>query len=128
MKIKPSDEARAVALLTNDVEVTIGTGHADVIRHDASMHRELFNERDDSDYTVEDYLSTVAEGVQQDFHDCFVDTTWPECPLHRRHPLWLRDGSWTCGRVRVAALGELQASRDSAGHYIIRIDRDHTRA
>jgi hypothetical protein len=47
--------------------------------------------------------------VQQYFHDTFVDTTWPACPRHPRHPLWYRAGSWWCVQdgVAVASLGEL---------------------
>ena len=32
---------------------------------------------------------SVAEGIQQYLHDTFVDTTWPSCPLHPNHPLFL---------------------------------------
>jgi hypothetical protein len=87
VEITAADEARAVALLSHDVEVTIGAGHANVIRSEASTHRTFFNEPDSIDVDSGEYLEKVAEEVQQYFHDCFVDTTWPECPFHRRHPL-----------------------------------------
>jgi hypothetical protein len=63
--------------------------------------------RDDPD----DYLEKVVENVQQDFHDLLVDTTWPRCPLHPNHPLWLHSGYWLCEQnsFRVAALGDLRA-------------------
>lgn len=54
----------------------------------------------------------VAEEVQQWLHDTFLDTTWPACPEHGTHPLWLEGESepaWTCpatGR-RFSALGQL---------------------
>lgn len=55
----------------------------------------------------------MAEDAQQWLHDTFLDTTWPPCPDHGRHPLWWRTPSlfhvWTCeesGRP-VCALGEL---------------------
>lgn len=54
----------------------------------------------------------MAESVQQDVHDEFVDTTWPRCPRHARHPLWCRDGVWRCEQddVAVALLGEFAAA------------------
>lgn len=58
-------------------------------------------------------LMGMAEDVQQWLHDTFLDTTWPACPDHGRHPLWLADAEplpvWTCeesGRA-VCRLGEL---------------------
>jgi hypothetical protein len=130
VRITLADEARAVALLTHDVEVTAGAGQEGVIRGEASMRRRFFNEPDTIRVDSKGYLEKVAEEVQQYFHDCFVDTTWPECPLHRRHPLWLHQGSWTCEQLgtRVARLGELRASRDTTGRYVILVDRDHTPA
>jgi len=51
----------------------------------------------------------LVEDVQQTIHDLFIDTTWPACPRHLRHPLWYRDGAWWCEAdgVLVARLGEL---------------------
>jgi hypothetical protein len=51
----------------------------------------------------------LAEDVQQEIHDTFVDTSWPACPRHGRHPLWYRDGAWYCDQLAapVAALGAL---------------------
>ena len=125
-RITPEDEARAVALLTNDVEATIGSGQEYVIRNEASTRRAFLNEPDTIDRTADEYLDMVAEEVQQYFHDCFVDTTWPACPFHRQHPLWLHQGTWTCEQLQapVAALGALRASRDPAGGYVIIADPD----
>lgn len=94
------------------------------------MRRRLFNEPDTRVFTVDEYLAKVAEEIQQEFHDGFVDITWPKCPLHQRHPLWLHDGYWTCEQlgVRLARLGELRASRDAAGRYVIIADGDHASA
>jgi hypothetical protein len=129
VEITPADEARAVALLNHDVEVTLGTGQEDVIRHEASALRTMYNQPDIVHVDSERYLEKVVEEVQQYFHDCFVDTTWPQCPLHRRHPLWAHSGNWTCEQlnVPVARFGELYASRDSQGRYVIRADPDRTR-
>jgi hypothetical protein len=51
----------------------------------------------------------LVNDVQQYFHDTFVDTTWPACPRHPRHPLWYRAGSWWCVEdgVAIAPLGDL---------------------
>lgn len=27
--------------------------------------------------------------LQQDLHDTFVDTSWPTCPEHGLHPMWV---------------------------------------
>ena len=54
----------------------------------------------------------VAEEVQQWLHDSFLDTSWPPCPSHRHHPLWLAEEppfTWHCLRdaTAVAPLGQL---------------------
>ena len=53
--------------------------------------------------TPAEYALGVTEGIQQYLHDTFVDTSWPSCPEHPHHPLWLHlmpDGSlkWQCDR------------------------------
>jgi hypothetical protein len=57
-------------------------------------------------------LVAIAEEVQQWLHDNFLDTTWPGCPEHKTHPLWLDEATppmWTChsANLRVCLLGEL---------------------
>jgi hypothetical protein len=119
--ITAADEARVVSLVQRDVEVTLGAGHEGFIRREASLRREFFNDPDSIDVAPDEYLQKVAEEVQQFFHDDFVDTTWPECPFHRRHPLWVQNRHWVCEQLGapVAKLGELRAARDSAGRYSI---------
>lgn len=115
MKITRDHETRAIALITHDVEATLGTRHKDDIREQASLRRTIDAAGPD------EYCVSVAEEVQQVFHDCYIDITWPRCPFHDRHPLWMHDGCWTCEELgaRVAKLGELRATRDSAGRYVI---------
>jgi hypothetical protein len=51
----------------------------------------------------------LVDEFQQYLHDTFVDTSWPRCPDHPNHPLWLAESWWRCeqsGR-RVAPLGGL---------------------
>jgi hypothetical protein len=55
----------------------------------------------------------LAEDVQQHLHDTFVHTTWPACPLHPQHPLWLDSehdrAVWRCRQAEmdIAPLGSL---------------------
>jgi hypothetical protein len=51
----------------------------------------------------------VVEDVQQRLHGERIDTVWPACPRHGRHPLWLHDGAWVCEQdnVVIAPLGGL---------------------
>lgn len=102
--VSDADEAEAIRLLISDVSATIGNGHDESIREIAAQVRTF---RDDP----ADYRQTVVDDVQQYFHDVFIDTTWPRCPLHPNHPLWLHAGHWICekDRVVVARLGELRA-------------------
>ena len=108
MALTDADEAELVRLLRRDVESTVGPGYEADIRYYAASKREL-------DYP-ELYWELVVESVQQEFHDCFIHTTWPPCPRHHRHPLWLHGEHWTCEQdgVAIARLGEL-ASIDRAG-------------
>ena len=113
MAITDSDEAEIVQLLHQDVAATLGPGYEADIRNHASRIREFLDERDD-------YFDKVVEDVQQDFHDLFIHTEWPPCPLHRRHPLWYHDGFWVCEQLgsRIAPLGSLRDGLASApaGH------------
>lgn len=95
------DEQRVVSLVTPDVVATLGDKYADLVRSNASRLREFVN--------ADDYLRRVVDDVQQQIHDEFIDTDWPKCPLHQRHPLWFREGRWWCDEagVSVAQLGKL---------------------
>ena len=92
---------RIVPLLEADVVATLGEQYRHVVRDAIKYldHRGLAG-----------YEEKVVENVQQEFHDTFIDTTWPACPRHHRHPLWYNaDGWWWCEKDRVALckLGEL---------------------
>lgn len=57
-------------------------------------------------------LVVLAENVQKHVHDGWVDTSWPACPEHQSHPMWLSrtlPPIWTCPSTgkTVCALGEL---------------------
>jgi hypothetical protein len=68
-----------------------------------------------------DYVQKVVDDVQQHLHDLRIDTTWPRCPRHLRHPLWFRDGWWwcECDTVAIARLGELGAGSSLAFDRIV---------
>lgn len=102
----PPDLTHTGALLELDVAHTLGSVHCRVVR-DAIETVILLG--------LDDPATKLVEDVQQVFHDTFVDTTWPACPLHHTHPLWYADGAWWCGKDRttIAQLGELPASSRS---------------
>jgi hypothetical protein len=94
--------AGAAARLEADVTRTVGVGYRDLVARAAENL---------TTYGLGD-AAKLVEDVQQAFHDALVDTTWPACPLHGRHPLWYHpDGWWWCeaDRVAVYRLGELPA-------------------
>ena len=99
--MKP-DLPQVVALLKQDVSATIDGSYDKLIDDTAADVREL-GTRDGGEKLIND--------VQQYFHDAGVDSTWPTCPRHSRHPLWYRSGSWWCVEdgVAVAPLGRLLA-------------------
>lgn len=102
--VSPADEVRVVDLLVRDLVCTIGPGHEPIVI-EAAARILLFSDGPD------DFENRVVDDVQQAMHDSFVDTSWPRCPDHSRHPLWYLDKRWTCqqsGR-RVAPLGGLAA-------------------
>lgn len=102
MAVTDADEERIVRLLGQDLKTTIGPGHEGLAVENASRLRQFIDE-------PVQYAERVVDDTQQDIHDFFIDTTWPKCPRHQRHPLWFRDNTWWCeeDRVRVANFGEL---------------------
>ena len=104
MAVSDEDEERTVRLVLADVNGTIGPGHESIVRANATRLREFADD-------PHNYLERVAEATQQDLHDEFIDTDWPRCPRHGRHPLWFNDGGWWCqqDRVLIARAGELRS-------------------
>lgn len=98
-----SREAEGILpLLERDVVVTLGEQYRGRVLEAAANVRTLHST---------DNGEKVVEDVQQYFHDTFVNTTWPACPRHVRHPLWYRDGSWWCEQdgIPIARIGELES-------------------
>ena len=108
MTVTDSYEARVVRLLSQDVAATLGSGYEGSIRDAAARVRTFRDEPDD-------YVEKVVEDVQQEFHDLFIDITWPACPFHPNHPLWLHKEQWVCEQTQtpVAPLGSLRRGATS---------------
>ena len=102
-----NDLMRAARLLGDDVAGTLGERHRKIVRFETSVVATI-----DGD----DLADLLVEHVQQEVHHT-VNSTWPACPLHPKHPLWYQDGAWWCTqqRVRIAALGDLPITPPSAG-------------
>jgi len=126
-QITSDDEARVISALDNDVGVTLGGDYAKFIRQEARWQRESVNGPNHVHVDAEDYERGVTEYVQQEFLDSHIDTTWPTCPFHARHPLWVHKRQWVCEElnVPVAPIGGLRATRNTDGSYRILTDEDH---
>jgi hypothetical protein len=127
-EITSDDEARLISALDNDVGVTLGDAYAKFIRQQARSQRESVNGPNHVHVDAEDYEQRVAEYVQQEFLDSHIDTTWPTCPFHTRHPLWVHKRHWVCERlnVPVAPIGGLRATRAPDGSYRILVNEDQS--
>jgi len=92
-----------IAQLERDVATTVGDRHRALVAIAAQNVGQL---------KISDPEERLVDDVQQTIHDLFIDTTWPTCPRHGRHPLWFHDGGWWCEQdaVLVAPLGALSAS------------------
>ena len=116
MGVDPAEIEQAVALVGMDLSATLGvpseTAEA-VARTEAIAAAEIMNQWDD-DVSWPRYLTRVVEETQQWLHDTFLDTTWPTCPEHGNHPLWLNDDEspgWACASTNttVCPVGHLGA-------------------
>lgn len=93
---------RLIPLLENDVVATLGEQYRHVARA-ANKYFEYYGD-------PAGYDEKVVENVQEEILETWIDTTWPACPRHGRHPLFYHDdGWWWCERDRVAVckLGDL---------------------
>ena len=110
MAISSADRVCIIHWLLEDVEATLGSDHRAIVLDRAA---ELDCFVDEPNW----YCDKLVDDVQQYFHDCFVDTTWPACPRHPNHPLWLHGESWCCESdgEEVARLGELGSALQRNG-------------
>jgi hypothetical protein len=110
MPVSDHEVAQAIERIAGDLAATLGWDRTQAIAF-AEQAASVSAGWWDADPGV--YAIKVAEEVQQRLHDTFVDTTWPACPLHPYHPLWLdneRDRpAWRCAtaEVEIAPLGAL---------------------
>jgi hypothetical protein len=100
MSSRVDEYARVIRLLERDVVATVGEAHRGCVHRRAAEVSTL---------DLADPEAKLVDDVQQILHDTHVDTTWPTCPHHSRHPLWYRDGGWWCEQLeeRVFPLGAL---------------------
>jgi hypothetical protein len=99
------DEQRDIELMEHDLASTVGEAYRELAVRYARTQREFSQ--------GPDFIARVADEVQQELMDTFVDTTWPACPRQRTHPLWFKDGAWCCERddVRIP-LGQLATTAE----------------
>ena len=109
---------RTVALVAQDLVSTLGwpVERAEAIVREEALSKariDCWNEDGDVAYAL-----AVAEDTQQLLHDTFEDVTWPGCPAHGRHPLWLEEETsglptWRCqaDHAGYGQLGELATHR-----------------
>lgn len=109
MSITDRDQQELVRLLVDDLNATLGPGYEWIARANAERLRAFHSD------DLPRYVLDVIESTQQDVHDEFIGTAWPQCPRHRRHPLWVHGGAWWCeqDRVLIARVGELGRSVSS---------------
>jgi hypothetical protein len=124
MGVGPTNVAQAVALVSRDLSATLGlpSEMAEALAHrEAVAAAEIMNEWDNDEVSWPLFLARVVEETQQWLHDTFIDTTWPRCPEHVNHPLWLNDddsAGWACPATNttvcpVGQLGTLVAVDDA---------------
>jgi hypothetical protein len=91
MTVSIADQERVIRLLIRDVRVAIGDGHEGLVSAVAAWFLPQAA-------NVDEYVNGVVDGVQQELHDSYINTTWPRSPQHPHHPLWFHDDHWWCER------------------------------
>lgn len=99
---------KLLGLLQSDISWTIPARHRALAPATLEDVRERWDWMSCAD--IASLTEKVVDDVQQEFMDMFIDTTWPACPRHPNHPLWLHDGQWYCERDEeaLAPLGGLR--------------------
>lgn len=100
----------ALDLIADDIASTLGWTLADAGDFVIDTAAVILRFHRDPNWPFE---LRVLENAQQRMHDEFIDTTWPECPVHEVHPLWLTEKPpwrWRCGEVSTP-LGGLRGTR-----------------
>jgi hypothetical protein len=109
MAVSDSEIESLLARLARDTDWTIPWRKRRDVQDSVSDVRAAHGWRFDDGEGIEAFTEMYVEDIQQWLMDTFVDTSWPTCPRHGRHPLWFHDGAWHCDldRVALAQLGEL---------------------
>jgi hypothetical protein len=106
------DELAVVEALVGDVAATVGV--SDRAAYTSWLIAETLDllSRTTEKHDLISFRDYVVEDFQQRMHDEFIDVSWPRCPRHPNHPMWLKDGAWWCTKenVPIAPLGELPAA------------------
>ena len=100
MHISDADADRVMQRILHDIETTLGPGYDQIVISQSDQLRAYAD--------LSWYSQRLIHDVQQCMHDLRIDTTWPRCPIHLRHPLWPEGDDWRCGDVIVAKIGELK--------------------
>jgi hypothetical protein len=99
-----------VAALVRDVASTIGVrDETELAQYLSKQGQHALEMSVGYVWGLDALTQRMADDLQQRIHDEFIDVSWPRCPRHPHHPLWLEDGSWRCtaDNVAIAALGML---------------------
>jgi hypothetical protein len=120
--------ARAAELIAHDLTATLGWGGGKAqAEARAALGNRLgrlptrlaWDEFDPATQreVLDEVVVGAVEDLQQFVHDTCVDTSWPACPRHPNHPMWLaaREGGgsvWCClgDEAEIAPLGMLPGS------------------
>jgi hypothetical protein len=113
IEVLGSDLQSVVLRLVRDVVSTIGVAdEGEFIAFVRGRGQQLLDMKNAR--TVAALTQQLVDEIQQQIHDEFIDVSWPRCPRHPNHPMWLQDGSWWCTRhnVPIAALGTLASGKE----------------
>ena len=107
-----TEELAVVEALVRDVAATVGV--SDLATYTSWLiaeTRDLLS-RTTQKHDLLSFRDYVVDDFQQRMHDEVIDVSWPRCPRHPNHPMWLNDGAWWCTKdnVPIARLGELAAA------------------
>lgn len=108
MAVLTPDQEGVVEAISRDAMATLRVDReADLVSSLSTQARALLDLHGTS--SIDRFTQRLVDDFQQRMHDEFIDVSWPRCPRHPNHPLWLIEGIWRCTKddVAVARLGEL---------------------
>jgi hypothetical protein len=114
MPITDDQVQQVVARIARDLTATLGWERQ---RAEARAERVARRFADWWEPGQDSFAFLVADAVQDEVLEDRIDTTWPACPLHPWHPLWLswerEPPIWRCTTTgtEVAPLGGLPDTR-----------------